>query len=174
MRTAIRLGAALFAAIAATSALAAGADQAQQLALPASAFPKGAVAMNAASSVSSAGSGWGATYRFTSGGRPHELLVSVTVWKSRSLAVAMFKQMKSELIPAVPKLKLAGKPYGDEQVANHSVLGGSQLIVRKGSVVWMLEPQTYMVRAGTEYELTRAQTIALYEKYGRLQQRRIG
>jgi hypothetical protein len=85
----------------------------------------------------------------------------------------MFKQMKSELIPAVPKLKLAGKPYGDEQVANHSVLGGSQLIVRKGSVVWMLEPQTYMVRAGKEYELTGAQTAALYEKYGRAQQARV-
>jgi hypothetical protein len=174
MRTAVRLGAALLAAIAATTALAADADRAQKLALPASAFPNGVVAKNAASSVSSAGSGWGATYHFTSGGRPQELIVSVTVWNSRSLAVDMFKQMKSDMIPAVPKLTLAGKPYGDEQVANHSVLGGSQLIVRKGSVVWMLEPQTYLLRGGKEYELNRAQATALYEKYGRLQQKRIG
>lgn len=165
--------AALVAGVAATTALAAATpNKAKALALQKSDFPAGVVAKNAAGDVSAAGSGYAVTYHYRRGGRPHELSVSVLVFKSRAMAVQMFKEFRSDLIPASPKLKLP--KYGDEQVANHSVLGGSQLIVRKGSVVWYLEPQTYMVRAGRTYELTKAQTVALYKVYAAKQAKRIG
>ena len=86
--------------------------------------------------------------------------------------MAMFKELRSDMLPIVPKLKLPR--HGDEQVANHSVLGGSQLIVRKGSVVWVLEFQTYMVRDDQTHELTRAEAIAEYKRYAPKQQRRVG
>ena len=174
MRT-IALVGALVAVFAATTASAADApNKAKELALPASALPQGVVAKRPIGDVSAAVSSWGVDYHYRSGGRPHLLLVSVTVWRTRALAAWVFKQLTSDMIAAVPKLKLRGKAYGDEQASNHSVPGGSQLIVRKGAVVWMLEPRTYLATGGTKVELTRAQTTALYEKYGRLQQRRVG
>jgi hypothetical protein len=176
MRT-IALAGALVAALAAapmTAPAADGPNRARQLALPASAFPPGVVAKRPFGGVSAAVSGWNIDYHYRSGGRPHLLIVAVTVWRTRALAATVFKQLTSDMVQAVPKLKLPGKAYGDEQASNHSVPGGSQLIVRKGTVVWMLEPQTYLAAGGKKVELTRAQTIALYEKYGRLQQRRIG
>jgi hypothetical protein len=158
--------------VAATVALAATPNRAKTLALQKSDFPRGVVAKDAAGEATPAGSGYGVTYHYRSGGRPYELSVAVTVFKSRAVAVQFFKELRSDLIPAIPKLTLPR--YGDEQVANHSVLGGSQLIVRKGSVVWYLEPQTYMVRGGTTYELNRAQTVALYKVYAAKQQKRVG
>jgi hypothetical protein len=171
----IALAAALAAVFAATEAPAADApNKARQLALPASALPHGVVAERPFGDVSAAVSSWNVDYNYRSGGRPHLLIVSVTVWRTRELAAWVFKQLTNDMVAAVPKLKLPGKAYGDEQASNHSVPGGSQLIVRKGAVVWMLEPRTYLATGGKKVELTRAQTIALYQKYGRLQQRRVG
>ena len=94
--------------------------------------------------------------------------MAVAVFKSKSVAVQMFRDYRSEMTPGIPKLTLPR--YGDEQAANFSVLGGSQLIVRRGSVVWVLELQTFM----TEHELTKGEAIAEYKRYAPKQQRRIG
>jgi hypothetical protein len=166
--------AAVLALAAAAAAPGAVPNRAKALALQKSDFPRGVVAKDASGEATAAGSGYGVTYHYTSGGRPYELSVAVTVFKSRAVAVQFFRELKGDLIPAAPKLKLPAPLYGDEQIATHSVLGGSQLIVRKGTVVWYLEPQTYMVRGGKQYELTRAQTVALYRLYGRKQQRKVG
>lgn len=172
MRTFLHAVSLALAALLVTGALAAAPpNRAKALALQKSDFPRGAVARDAAGSATSEGSGYGVTYHFTSGGRPYELSVAVLVFKQRSMAVQMFKELRSDMIPIVPKLKLPR--YGDEQAANHSVLGGSQLIVRRGSVLWTLEPQTYMTRGGKTYELTRAQTVALYAVYAKKQQLRV-
>ena len=50
------------------------------------------------------------------------------------------------------------------------MLGGSQLLVRKGSIVWVLELQTFL----KTHELTKAEAIAQYVRYGRRQQQKIG
>src|SRR5687767_8165986 len=136
-------------------------------------FPPGARALHPTGEASAGTSGWSVDYHFRSGGRPHELAVAVIVFPSAALAKQLFGELRGDAPPASPKLTLPGKAYGDQQVSNHSVLGGSRLLVRKGAVVWYLEPQTYMVRAGKTYELSRAQTIALYERYGRKQQQLI-
>jgi hypothetical protein len=86
--------------------------------------------------------------------------------------VQAFRELRDEMAPGVPKLELPR--YGDEQAANFSVLGGSQLVVRKGSVVWAIELQTIVTRGGQTHDLTRAEAVAEYKKYGPKQQLRIG
>jgi hypothetical protein len=173
LKTKIHVAVAILVAgmVATSAAAAATPNRAKTLALQKSDFPAGAVGKNAAGTATAAASGYGVTYHYRSGGRPMEASIAVTVFKSRAMAVEMFKELRTDLIPGIPKLKLPR--YGDEQVADHSVLGGSRLIVRKGSVVWYLEPQTYMVRAGKEYELTRAQTVAFYKVYAAKQARKV-
>jgi hypothetical protein len=173
-RIALAIAIAVAAALAATAAAAPAPNKAKALALQKSDFPRGVVARHGSGEVSAAGSGWSVSYHFASGGRPHELAVAVLVFKSPALAGQMYDELEGDVLSVAPKLVLKAPRYGDEQVASHSVLGGSRLLVRKGAVVWYLEPQTYMVRGGKTYELTRAQTIALYQKYGRAQQKRIG
>ncbi len=164
---------AVVAAVVATSALAAGApNRAKTLILQKSDFPPGTTAKNAAGDASAEGSGYSVTFHYRTRGKPRELSASVVVFKSRSLAVAMFKEFRSDMLPIVPKLRLPR--YGDEQAANHSVLGGSQLIVRRGSVIWVLEPQTFLTHGGKTYELTRPEAIAEYKRYASKQQRRVG
>jgi hypothetical protein len=165
--------AAVLAMLIATSALAAGApNKAKTLVLQKSDFPPGTVAKDGGGSASAAGSGYGITFHYRTAGKPNELSASVAVFKSKSLAVQMFRDSRSEMAPAVPKLTLPR--YGDEQVANFSVIGGSQLIVRKGSVVWVLELQTFLTRGGQTHELTKAEAIAEYKRYAPKQQRRVG
>lgn len=156
-----------------TSSLAAATpNKAKTLVLQKSDFPAGTIAKPVGGSSSAAGSGYAVTFYYRTRGKPNELSASVIVLKSRSVAVRTFRELRSEMIPAIPKLKLPS--YGDEQVANHSVLGGSQLIVRRGSVVWVLEFQTFVTRGGQTHELTRAEAIAEYKRYAPKQQRRVG
>ncbi len=173
MKSPFRIAVLVLAGVVAAGALAAAPpNRAKTLALQKSDFPRGAVARHAAGSATSAGSGYGVTYHYSSGGRPYELSVAVLVFKGRAMATQMFNELRGDMIPIVPKLKLPR--YGDQQIANHSVLGGSQLIVRKGSVVWTLEPQTFMTRGAKTYELSKAQAVALYGIYAAKQQKRIG
>jgi hypothetical protein len=170
-RLSAHVAAGALALLVAAGAPAAVPNEAKALALRTSDFPPGAVARDAGGAVTAGGSGYGVTYHFRSGGRPLELSVAVTVFKSRAMAVELFRELRSDLGTGIPKLKLPR--YGDEQAANHSVLGGSRLIVRTGSVVWYLEPQTYMVRGGRTYELTRPQAVALYRTYAAKQAKRV-
>jgi hypothetical protein len=161
------------AALLATGAAAAGSpNKAKTLVLQKSDFPPGTAIGTSGGSASAAGSGWGVTFRYKTNGKPNELSASVAAVKSKSLAVQMFRDLKSEMGPAIPKLTLPR--YGDEQAANFSVLGGSQLIVRKGSVVWVLELQTFLTRGGQTHELTKGEAIAEYKRYAPKQQRRVG
>ncbi len=173
MKTSVRFAVAFVAlgVLAATAVAAAPVNKAKALMLQKSDFPAGTTVKSASGDASAAGSGWVATFHYKSG-QPVELTIAVTVFKSRALAVELFRELKGDMIPLVPKISLP--KYGDEQVANHSVLGGSQLIVRKGSVIWMFEPQTFMTRGGKTYELTRAKAIAEYKRYAPKQQRRVG
>jgi hypothetical protein len=165
--------AAVIAAVFATTAIAAGApNKAKTLVLQKSDFPPGTVARDGQGSASSAGSGYGITFNYRTAGNPNELSASVVVLKARSLAVQTFRDYRSDMSSIVPKLTLPR--YGDEQVANFSFIGGSQLIVRKGSVVWVLELQTFLTRGGQTHELTKAEAIAEYKRYAPKQQRRIG
>lgn len=161
----------LAAAFAATAALAAAPNTAKLLVLLKSDFPSGAVAKDGSGSATAAGSGYGVTYLYRTAGKPNELSASVAVFKSRSLAVQMFKEYRGEMSSAAPKLKLPR--YGEEQVADFSVLGGSRLIVRTGSVVWVLELQTFLTRSGQTHELTKAEAIAEYARYAPKQQSRV-
>jgi hypothetical protein len=160
-------------ALIATSALAAAVpNKAKTLVLQKSDFPANATAKTTGGSTNAYGSGYGVTFQYRTGSKPNELSNSVAVWKSRSLAVQMFREARSEMGPAIPRLKLSR--YGDEQVAGFHVLGGSQLIVRTGSTVWVLELQTIVTRGGQTHELTKAEAIAEYKRYAPKQQRRVG
>jgi hypothetical protein len=165
--------AAVLTALIATGALAAATpNKAKTLVLQKSDFPPGTVAKHGGGSASTAGSGYGITFQYRTGGKPNELSASVVVLKSKSLAVQTFRDYRSDMSSIVPKLALPR--YGDEQVANFSVIGGSQLIVRKGSIVWVLELQTFLTRGGQTHELTKAEAIAEYKRYAPKQQKRIG
>lgn len=157
--------------VGAAGAHAAAANKAKTLALQKSDFPRGTLARHGSGNVSAAGSGYGITYLYQTSGEPNELSVSVAVFASRSVATQMFREFKAELGSATPRLKLPR--YGDEQIADFSPLGGSRLIVRAGSVVWVLELQTLLTRGGQTRELTRAGAIAEYRRYAPKQQRRI-
>lgn len=146
-------------------------NEAKRLVLQKSDFPRGTVARDGGGTVSAAGSGYAVTYLYRSAGGPRELAASVAVFKSRSVAVEMFEETRAELGSAVPRLTLPR--YGEQQVANFSPLGGSRLIVRTGSVVWVLELETAVTRGGRTHELTKAEAIAEYRIYAVKQQRRI-
>jgi hypothetical protein len=167
MRVSIQVAVALVALGAVSAAPAAPANPAKTLALQKADFPRGTVARNPSATVSAAGSGYGVTYRYRTAGKPNELSVSVAVFKSRAVAAQLFRESKAELGSATPRLQLPR--YGDEQVAGFHVLGGSQLIVRTGSVVWVLELQTIV---GSR-ELTKAEALAEYRRYAPKQKRRI-
>jgi hypothetical protein len=162
----------LIAAVAAATATAAAPNKAKTLVLQKADFPAGTVAKPAGGTVSSAGSGYAVAFHYRSAGKPNELSSFVAVLPSRSAAVQAFRELRDEMAPGVPKLELPR--YGDEQAANFSVLGGSQLVVRKGSVVWAIELQTIVTRGGQTHDLTRAEAVAEYKKYGPKQQLRIG
>lgn len=162
---------AVAAQLGATTAQAAAPNKAKTLVLQKADFPRATVAKDGGGSATASGSGYGVTYLYETAGKPNELSASVAVFKSRSLAVQMFRESRDELGSAVPKLKLPR--YGDEQVADFSVLGGSRLIVRTGSIVWVLELQTFLTRAGRTHELTKKEAVAEYRRYAPKQQRRI-
>lgn len=165
--------AAVLAALVSASAVAAGApNKAKALVLQKSDFPPGTTTSMAAGDASSEGSGYTVTFHYRTAGKPNQLTASVVVVKSRDLAVQTFREFRGDMIPIVPKLNLPR--YGDEQAANFSTLGGSQLIVRKGSVIWVLELQTFFTRGGRTREMTKAEAIAEYKRYGPKQQRRVG
>lgn len=172
-RSTLAVTLALVSLIAASVAVAATPNKARTLILQKKHFPPGVRALHPSGEASAGTSGWSVDYSFRSGGRPHKLAVAVIVFPSPALAKQLFNELRGDANPASPKLALPGRPYGNQQVSNHSILGGSRLLVRKGAVIWSLEPQTYMVQSGKTYELTRAQTIALYERYGRKQQQLI-
>jgi hypothetical protein len=155
------------AATGAAAALAAPPNKAKALALQKSDFPPSTLARNAGGTVSAGGSGYGVTYLYRTAGKPNELSVSVAVFGSRAVARQMYAESKSEVGSATARLKLPR--YGDEQVADFSPLGGSRLIVRTGSVVWVLELQTIV---GSR-ELTKAEALAEYRRYAPKQKRRI-
>jgi hypothetical protein len=164
--------AALIAMLAAAAALAAPPNKAEALALQKSDFPAGTVVRPGGGSATATGSSYAVTFQYRTGTKPNELSAFVAVSPGRGVATAMFRELKSEMGLGVPKLKLP--PYGDEQVADFSPLGGSRLLVRKGSVVWALELQTFLTRGGRTHELTKAEAIAEYKRYAPKQQRRVG
>jgi hypothetical protein len=165
--------AAVLTALIATSALAAGTPNgAKTLVLRKSDFPPGTVARDGSGAANAAASGYGITFDYRTAGKPNQLSAAVVVLKAKSLALQAFRDYRADMSPIVPKLALPR--YGDEQVANFSVIGGSQLIVRKGSIVWVLELQTFLTRGGKTHELTKAEAIAEYKRYAPKQQRRVG
>ena len=132
-------------------------------------FPAGARLTGKSGPVgSAAGRGYSVTFTYRTGATPNELSSSVSVFAARSTAVAMFHEAKAEIGTVPARLQLP--KFGDEQIATFHVLDGARLMVRKGSIVWVLEWQTVI---GTR-EMTRAEAIAEMKRYGAKQMRRVG
>jgi hypothetical protein len=166
------LGAAatVVAAAVATTALAAGAlKDPKTLVLQKSDFPAGArIKSKGGTSAGGYGAGYSVTFSYRTRSKPNELSSSVSVWKSRSVAIAGFRELKGDVGPAVPRIPLP--KYGDEQIATFHSLDGGRLIVRKNTVVWVLELQSIV---GSR-ELTKAEAVAELKRYGPKQKKRVG
>jgi hypothetical protein len=156
------------AALAAGAAAATAAKDARQLVLQQSDLPAGARATVKGGDAR----GFGVTYAYRSGGKPNEISAAALVLPSRAAARAAFADLTGDIGSYVTRIRLPR--YGDEQVSTFHSAGGSQLIVRRGAVVWTLELQTFLIRAGEEHELTRAEGIAEYRRLAPKIQRRVG
>jgi hypothetical protein len=160
--------AALVAAALSTTALAgAVANDAKKLVLQQKDFPAGAKLTVKHGQSTAAVSGYYVTYRYKTGSKPRELSSFVSVFKSRSMAVAGYRELKSNASTAASKIVLP--KYGDEQVATFQGLDGGELIVRKGNTFWLLKAE-YLLEPG----LTKAEAIAELKRYAPKQMRRVG
>jgi hypothetical protein len=169
-RIALGAAAAVVAAALATMALAAGAlKDPKPLVLQKSDFPAGArIKSKIGPTPGPYGTGYNVTFSYRTGSKPNELLSSVSVWKNRSLAIAGFRELKSEVGKAVPRIRLP--KYGDEQIATFHALDSGRLIVRKNTVVWVLELRSIV---GSR-QLTKAEAVAELKRYGPKQKKRVG
>ena len=159
----------LVATVVATGALAAAtAKDARQLVLRKSDFPAGA----RASATGGDATGYSVTWNYRTGAKPNEISSGAGSFKSSGIAKAAFREVTSDLGPLAKRIQLP--KYGDEQLATFHVVGGSQLIVRKGAVLWVLELQTLLTRGGVSHELTKAEAIAEYKRLAPKVQRRVG
>jgi hypothetical protein len=156
-------------ALSATALAGAAAKDPKTMVLQKADFPAGAGARLTAKhgASSAAGSGYYVTYRYKTGSKPRELSSFVTVTKSRSLAVAVFRESKNDTISTSSRIVLP--KYGDEQLATFLGLDGGQLIVRKGNTVWLLKAE-YLLDPG----LTKAEAIAELKRYAPKQMRHVG
>jgi hypothetical protein len=161
-------------AIAGAAFAAPGAKKPSQLVVQKSDFPASAGARVLTRSGGSSGGygGYGVTYAYRTGSQPNEISSSVLVLPSRAVAVAAFRELRDEMTKGVPLLRLPA--YGDEQIANFSPLGGSQLVVRKNTVVWVLELQTFLTRDGRTHELTKAEATDEYKALAPKVKQRVG
>jgi hypothetical protein len=80
----------------------------------------------------------------------------------------MFREARAETGSVPERLQLP--KFGDEQLATFHVFDGARLVVRKGSIVWVLEWQTVI----GDREMTRADAVAEMKRYGAKQMRRVG
>jgi hypothetical protein len=167
-RLLVLTAAALAAAAVCTTALAgAAAKDPKTMVLQKSDLPAGA-RLTAKHGDSSAGvSVYYVTYRYKTGSKARELSSFVTVTKSRSLAVAVFRESKNDTISTSSRIVLP--KYGDEQLATFLGLDGAQLIVRKGNTVWLLKAE-YLLDSG----LTKAEATAELKRYAPKQMRHVG
>jgi hypothetical protein len=131
-------------------------------------FPAGAKVSASFGEATAAGGTW----NYRRGGKPFEISSTAGVFPTVAVARAGFKEVTSDVGPLVARIRLPR--YGDEQFATFHVAGGSQLIVRKGRVLWMLELQTFLTRGGVSHELTKAEAIAEYRRFAPTVQRRVG
>lgn len=169
-RSILAVAAVLGGALAAGS-IASAAQEAKQLVLQKSDFPKSAAARVTIQGRTPGGGGF-ATFAYQTGSAPNELSVSVAVVPTRAMAVALFNEFKSDVPAIVRRIQLP--KYGDEQFAYFHVAQGSSLVVRKNAVVWAFELQTFLTRGGKTHELTMAEAIAEYKRYAPKQKRRVG
>lgn len=157
------------ATVVATTALgAASAKDARQMVLQKSDFPPGA----RASAKGGDAMGYSVTWNYRTGTKPNQISSSAGVLPNRTTARAGFREFTSDLGPLARRIQLP--KYGDEQVATFHVLDGSQLIVRKNTVVWALILQTFLTRGGVTHELTKAEAIAEYKRLAPKMQSRVG
>ena len=169
MRYALTIAAVLAAIATGAAAGAAALKDPTSLVLRKIDFPPGASVTNRSGPVvSRAGSGYAVTFRYRTAGEPNELTSSASVFKSRALATAQYRDAKNEVGSAVARLQLP--KYGDEQIATYHPLDGGRLIVRKKAVVWMIELQSMV---GTR-ELSTSEAVAELKRYGAKQMRRVG
>ena len=117
--------------------------------------------------ASAAGSAYYVTYRYKTGSKPRELSSFVLVTKSRSLAVAAFREYRSGASSSASRIVLP--KYGDEQLATFEGLDGAQLIVRKGNAVWLLKAE-HLLDPG----LTKPEAVVELKRYAPRQMRRVG
>lgn len=119
-----------------------------------------------------AGKGGFANYAYVTRGRPNELAVSVAVLPSIGRAQALFVEFRRDALAFPGQQQLRLPSYGATQFATFG-RAGSQLVVRTGHIVWMLDLQTFLTRGGTTHELTKAEAIAEYKTYAPKQQLRV-
>lgn len=112
--------------------------------------------------------GYFVTYRYKTGSKQAELSSFVAVLPSRKLAVATFRELRTDVLDIERKLSLP--KYGDEQIAAYLPITDGQLIVRKGNTVWALILGAVV---GTP-ELTIAEAIAEFKRYGPKAMKRVG
>jgi hypothetical protein len=157
--------AALVAATLTTTALAvSAAKDPKTLVLQKSDFPAGArLTAKHADAM-----GYLVTYRYKTGSKQAELSSFVVLLPSRKLAVAMFRELRTDVLDIERKLSLP--KYGDEQIAGYLPITDGQLIVRKGNTVWALLLGAVV---GTP-ELTIAEAIAEFKRYGPKARKRVG
>jgi hypothetical protein len=158
------LAAVLTAAITTTALAASAAKDPKTMVLQKSDFPAGA---RLTAKHSDAG-GLLVTYRYRTGSKQAELSSFVAVLPSRKLAVSAYRELRSDVLDIERRLTLP--KYGDEQVAGYLPITDGQLIVRKGNTVWALILGAVI---GTP-ELTTAEAIVEFKRYGPKQMRRVG
>lgn len=164
-RTILAAVAALVAATTATTALAAStAKDPKTLVLQKSDLPAGARVTARYTDAM----GHVVTYRYKTGSKQAELSSFVAVLPSRKLAVAAFREFRTDVLDIERKLDLP--KYGDEQVAGYLPITDGQLVVRKGNTVWALLLGAVV---GTP-ELTIAEAIAEFKRYGPKAMKRVG